>query len=99
VWTTVKDIFLSKPNHELLSYLPYLVCGLQHFHNLHEFRMAFGNHSFWDHNKPKPTVITRISITIFHSVVSYDMNLFNSVTSILTNLNYIKPKYDISLYK
>jgi len=92
VWT-VKNIFLSKPNHELLLYLPYLVCGLHHFHNLDEFRMAFGNHSFWDLNKPKPTtVITRISITVFHSIVSYDLNFFDSMSSILEYLNYIKPK-------
>jgi len=93
VWTTVKNIFLSKSNHELLSYLPYLVCGLHHFHNLDEFRMAFGNHPFWDPNKPKSTtVITRISVTIFHSIVSYDLNMYGSMSSILENLKYIKPK-------
>jgi len=92
VWLTARNMFLSKLDHEFLSHLSYLVCDLHHFSNLEEFRIAFGNNPFWDSTKSKSTMTTRISITIFHSVIPRIFNGTVYLTNILRNLEYIRPK-------
>jgi len=94
VWLTVKNIFLSKPNHELLPYLSYLVCGLHNFYNLEEFRIAFdNNNSSFDSIKFKSTTASaRISITIFHLVVPRILHDSVSLDSAMMDLQDAKPK-------
>jgi len=90
VWFTVRNIFLSKHNHELLS---YLVCGLHHFDDFEEFGIALRNNSFWESiESASTTVITRISITIFHSVVSRILHGSVFQKNTLVYLRYIKPE-------
>jgi len=93
VWLTVRDMFLSKRNHELLSHLTYLICDLHNFSNLEEFRVALVNNPFWEKIKSESsTEITRISITIFHSVIPRILHESMFLTNILTNLLYIRPR-------
>jgi len=81
-------MFLNKSNHELLS---YLVCGVHHFRYLEDFRIALRNNTFWMSLESEST--TRISITIFHSVVSRILHEgLKLLSGILRDLQYIKPK-------
>jgi len=84
-------MFLRKPNHELLS---YLVCGLHHFFNLEGPRIL--RDKFWETTKFKSTtVITRFSITVFHSFVSkiiHSCVFVKTINIILQDLKNIKPK-------
>jgi len=90
IWFTVRNIFLNKPNYELLS---YLACGLHNFYDFEEFGNAVYNNSFWNSIKSaSTTVTTRISITIFHSVVSRILHGSVFLRSTLTDILYIKPE-------
>jgi len=88
MWLDLENMFLKKPNHELLS---YLICGMHPF-ILEEFRKSLHSR-FWDYTAfQENAAIIPFSITLFHSLVSRIPENTEFLNVIIKEFHKIKPE-------
>ncbi|KYN19672.1 Glutamyl aminopeptidase [Trachymyrmex cornetzi] len=88
VWFKARDIWLRKPDHDLL---PFLACCETDSIIIHKFMPNILLNRFTQNEKEEVAII-RSYINIFHSLVSKHANTYNILQNILYNLEKIKPK-------
>ncbi|KYN10344.1 Aminopeptidase N [Trachymyrmex cornetzi] len=87
IWFDAIDIWLRKPDHDLL---PFLVCCETDWIITEQLTYLFLNR--FTQNEREDVAVIRSYINIFHSIVSKHANTYNILREILLNLEKIKPK-------
>ncbi|KYN19638.1 Aminopeptidase N [Trachymyrmex cornetzi] len=93
MWFNARDIWLRKPDHDLL---PFLACCEIDWIITGHLTNFFLNR--FTQRERKDVAVIRFYINIFHSIVSKHANTYNVLQNILYNLEEIKPKETNLLY-